>query len=76
MKLSLLGLGCSFALLGCANAQVAQSPDAATPEPAPVADAQTPEEAPPIAQVQSNPMLDQAMQRYAARDYLLSLIHI
>lgn len=70
MKLSLVGLGFSFALIGCANASVVQSPAPTTPEAAPAPTASVAEQAPPIAQVQPNPMLDRAMQLYAARDYV------
>ena len=69
MKLSVFGLGCSLALLGCANASTVQT-GPATPEPAPAPTARAPEQAPPIAEVQSNPMLDRAMRLYAAQDYV------
>jgi hypothetical protein len=73
MKLSLLGLGCTFVLLGCAHAPASQSPTfpAAAPGADPVAQAPAEAEAaPPIAELQTNPMLDEAMRRYAARDYV------
>jgi tetratricopeptide (TPR) repeat protein len=69
MKLSLLALGSSLLVLGCANAPTTAAPVA--PEPAPTAAAPAPAEAsPPIAEQQSNPMLDEAMRLYAYGDYL------
>ncbi len=69
MKLSVFGFGCSLALLGCANASTVQTAPT-TPEPAPAATARVQDQGPPIAEVQSNPMLDRAMQLYAAQDYV------